>query len=559
METNMKIIDRFEHCETDVRTRRMVYPSRIVKTYGVVDQVENLLIEKPLQIGLNEQVTTVLRNFETGEKAGILLDFGVELHGALRILSFHSVRNKSPQVRISLGESALEALSHVGEKFACNDHSPRDMTVQIPELSDNEYMQTGFRFAYVELLSENCEISLKSIVAVFIYRDIPYLGSFVCDDELINKIYDTAAYTVHLNMQNQLWDGIKRDRLVWIGDMHPEMLTIRTIFGVQSIIEEGLQFIMEQTPKGQWMNGIPTYSMWWLIILYDWYQYTGNSDFMIRNLNYIKDLLNQLISLVKEDGSDCLPDYFLDWPTKNKSESIDGVRSVFSLALFMGANLSELLGDNQCAKQCREKQRLLQRKKVKPCNAKQTIAMCMLAGSMDQEEGTQLLVEDGAQGLSTFMSYYILKSIAMGGQTKQALQIMKEYYGGMLKRGATTFWEDFHMDWLNGSGRIDELPLKEEMDIHGDNGAFCYRGYRHSLCHGWASGPVPFLAEKVLGVEIMEAGCKKIKIQPDLGHLKWVKGTYPTPYGILYIEHKKGVDGTVHTTYQAPKEIKVLI
>lgn len=554
----MKTINRFENCEKDLRTRRMVYPSRIVKTYGDVAQVENLLVEKPLQIGLNEQVTTVLRNQEASEKAGVLLDFGVELHGALRILSFHSNGNKFPQVRISLGESALEAISHVGEKNACNDHSPRDMTVHIPELSDNEYMQTGFRFAYLELLSENCEISIKSIVAVFIYLDIPYLGSFVCDDELINNIYDTAAYTVHLNMQNYLWDGIKRDRLVWIGDMHPEMLTIRTIFGNQPIIEEGLQFIMEQTPQGQWMNGIPTYSMWWLIILYDWYQYTGNSDFIFRNQNYIIDLLNQLVSLVNEDSSDSLPDYFLDWPTKNKPESIDGVRSVLVLALSMGVKLSDLLGDKLYALQCREKQRLLRSKKIEHFNAKQTIAMCMLAGSMEKDEGTQVLVKDGAEGISTFMSYYIFKSIAMGGQMEQALSMMKEYYGAMLNRGATTFWEDFHMDWLKGSGRIDELPAKEETDIHGDKGAFCYRGFRHSLCHGWASGPVPFLAEKVLGVEIVEVGCKKIRINPDLGQLKWVKGTYPTPYGTLYIEHKKGQDGKIHTTYQVPKEVKVL-
>ena len=35
--------------------------------------------------------------------------------------------------------------------------------------------------------------------------------------------------------------------------------------------------------------------------------------------------------------------------------------------------------------------------------------------------------------------------------------------------------------------------------MHGDNGAHCYSGFRHSLCHGWSAGPVPFLAEAVLG------------------------------------------------------------
>ena len=34
-------------------------------------------------------------------------------------------------------------------------------------------------------------------------------------------------------MQDYLWDGIKRDRLVWIGDMHPETMTIGAVFGGQ--------------------------------------------------------------------------------------------------------------------------------------------------------------------------------------------------------------------------------------------------------------------------------------------------------------------------------------
>ena len=54
---------------------------------------------------------------------------------------------------------------------------------------------------------------------MLIIRDIPYLGSFTCDDPLLNNIWKTAAWTVHLNMQNYLWDGIKRDRLAWQGDL----------------------------------------------------------------------------------------------------------------------------------------------------------------------------------------------------------------------------------------------------------------------------------------------------------------------------------------------------
>jgi H/ACA ribonucleoprotein complex subunit 4 len=38
------------------------------------------------------------------------------------------------------------------------------------------------------------------------------------------------------------------------------------------------------------------------------------------------------------------------------------------------------------------------------------------------------------------------------------------------------------------------------MDIHGDFGDHCYRGFRHSLCHGWASGPTAW-ARRIVGAE----------------------------------------------------------
>jgi hypothetical protein len=43
--------------------------------------------------------------------------------------------------------------------------------------------------------------------------------------------------------------------------------------------------------------------------------------------------------------------------------------------------------------------------------------------------------------------------------------------------------------WTNNAFRIDELPVAGKKDIHGDYGEFCYKGFRHSLCHGWSSGP----------------------------------------------------------------------
>ena len=134
---------------------------------------------------------------------------------------------------------------------------------------------------------------------------------------------------------------------------------------------------------------------------------------------------------------------------------------------------------------------------------------------------------------------------------------MKTYYNGMLSVGATTFWEDFDVKWLENCYRIDELPVDGKIDIHGDYGAYCYKGYRHSFCHGWSAGVIPYLTEEVAGIKVVEAGCKKIKIEPNIANLNNVKVKFPTPYGILEVEHKK-VDGKVITTVNAPKEIEII-
>ena len=47
-------------------------------------------------------------------------------------------------------------------------------------------------------------VLLKEVNAIFSYRDIPYLGSLQCSDERLNEIWETGAYTVHLNMQHYL-------------------------------------------------------------------------------------------------------------------------------------------------------------------------------------------------------------------------------------------------------------------------------------------------------------------------------------------------------------------
>lgn len=541
----------------DERVRETLFPTRIVKLFGKVTNAEALLKEKPLQVNLNEPDCTVLENTEDGESAGVLLDFGREINGAARIITVSSYSNKPALTHITYGESAAEALSEIGYKNATNDHSVRDTDIFLPTFSDMTFNETGFRFLFIRLKGKDAKLSLKAVTAVSVYRDIPSLGSFCCDNETLNKIYDTAAYTCKLCLQNYIWDGIKRDRLVWVGDMHPEMLTVRTVFGNIPLMAQTLDFIRNATPLPGWMNNMPTYSMWWMIIVRDWYFYTGDNVFLENNREYIISLSKQICSVVSDDGSDSIGFYFLDWPTRDTEDGKYGSRALLVLALNAAAELSRYCNATNTADLCDKKAEILKNCEWSSCGAKQTVAMIALAGCCDEIKAAEEILEGSATGFSTFMSYYLLKAASKADITK-TLSALEEYYGAMLKLGATTFWEDFNIEWAKDASPIDEIPEDGKSDVHGDNGAFCYKGFRHSLCHGWSSAPTAFLAEEVLGIHIISAGCKKVEIKPNLGNLNWAKGTYPTPYGIITVKCKRLENDEIDSEWTAPKEIEVI-
>ena len=539
---------------TDTRTRRFLAPKRILKTFGEVENASYLLRYRNRQIRLQEKELARIVT-KDGVCAGILFDFGTEFHGGACIAA-RKVEGEG-LLRLSFGESAAEALSHLGEKGACNDHSPRDFVVQVQNYSTCEHAATGYRFLYIELLSEG-SITLAAVQGVAVYHDYEYLGSFACDDEELNQIYDTAAYTCHLCIQNELWDGIKRDRLVWIGDVNPELKTIKYVFGEIPELYSALALAADAAEPPLWIDKHPTYSLWWLVNLEEWAFHTGNYGYVDAQRDYVRAVTAQIIDAVDEEGY-FTAGYFLDWPSKAYPElSANGIRAVLLLAMRAAEALCQYLGDGELAAKCREIAARVRQKRCTGGHLKQAAALLLLEDLHDAS-CVELLQKDGAKGFSTFMSYYILSAMARVCSTEDTLAALKGYYGAMLKLGATTFFEDFDIEWAKNACRIDEIPGEGQSDVHGDNGAYCYKGFRHSFCHGWASGPVAFLTEHVLGVRVTASGCREIELTPHLGALRYAKGSIATPYGKVEIAHEKTEDGKVKTTVKAPAEVKVTV
>lgn len=138
--------EAFQSSKEDIRSRRFLFPRRVVWTGGQVENDEVLLEERELQISLSAQNPCVLKN-KDGKRASLLLDYGVEIHGGIRILAWADSTGRGAKVRIRFGESASEAMSELGgEKNATNDHARRDLVAEVGMMSMNQIGETGFRF-----------------------------------------------------------------------------------------------------------------------------------------------------------------------------------------------------------------------------------------------------------------------------------------------------------------------------------------------------------------------------------------------------------------------------
>ena len=272
-------------------------------------------------------------------------------------------------------------------------------------------------------------------------------------------------------------------------------------------------------------------------------------------------LLNHLMTKIDDKGKETLDgNRFLDWPSSPNVKGVDaGLQALMVMAMDAGEKMALAMDDKDLANRCKKASKRLLKYVPDHNQSKQGAALMALAGLMKAEEADrEVLSVGGAKNFSTFYGYYMLEAMAKAGNYQGAMDIISEYWGAMLDLGATTFWEDFNIDWTRNAARIDELVPEGKVDVHRTYGDYCYKGFRHSLCHGWASGPTAWLSRYVLGVQVLEPGCKKVKIEPHLGNLEWVEGTFPTPMGVITVKHTKDANGKIVSDIQAPDGVEII-
>jgi len=318
--------------------------------------------------------------------------------------------------------------------------------------------------------------------------------------------------------------------------MHPESRVILSLFDDCSILPESMDFVQLATPLPKYMNTMLTYSCWWIINQYEYFLHKGDLDYLKSKHAYLSELTRHFAAMVAENGQIQTNDHslFLDWPTSvDKQAEAAGAQGLFLWMFQAAIVMAEALEDSALSELATAAAQRIRRNVPECGTCKSAAALQTITGLADRHN---VLTTHPTEGISTFYGYYML----LAQPVSSALDVLRKYWGAMLDFGATTFWEDFNLDWTRNAGPIDQMPDPRLDDLHADFGAFCYKGLRHSLCHGWAGGPAAYLPEKVLGIRVTTPGSRAISFHPDLGDLEYAEGCFPTPQGAIHVRLEKG-------------------
>ena len=462
----------------------------------------------------------------------VVFDFGRELHGGIDIVTGW-LGEMERDILVSFGESVMETFSH-----PVHGHAVQEQRLRISSSAAMACGDLGFRFVKLENV-EDKPLPLRGLRARFVHREMTRTAEFHCSDPLLEKIWDTAVYTLELCMQDFVWDGIKRDRLVWMGDLYPEVITAAAMLGKQSVIEKSLDFLRDCTPLPEVINGITSYSMWWILGHRAWFRHFGDVAYLQAQKTYLLELLEVFAGMVDEKGFSPPADdrLLIDWATGMEDRAVlrAGLHGLLCTTFLAGADLCGVLGENAMA----DRWRALAGK-MRQCPAELSYstagnAFQALAGQCPAEEVYEKAYRGKLPGgLSTFLGCFPLDVCAGAGHRAEALALLRRYWGGMLQTGATTFWEHFDIRWLEKGGRIDEFVPPGGRDIHGETGSGCFTSYRHSLCHGWSSMAAEWLIRQVCGVTLLNA--RTVRFAPDLCGLQEAACSLNTAFGPVRVQ-----------------------
>jgi hypothetical protein len=467
------------------------------------------------------------------EGRAVLVDFGGETTG------FVKLRNLKGSGRLTLhyGESREEALATAAgetlDTFTLGRHRG-DFVAPTSRALRFVYIvaDAGLRFDDVSLLYE--------------YLPVAHRGTFRSSDPELNRIWDVAQRTLELNAREFFIDGVKRDHWVWSGDaVQAYLMNYYTFFDADTV-KRTTWALRGADPVDMHINTILDYSLYWFIGIHDYYQYTGDAAFVQGIYPRMVTLMDFVLGRRNADGMlEGRPGdwVFVDWADMPKDGELAVIQLLFARSLEAMADCAVLAHDEQKAAAYRRLASELKAKimaafwdpqrqvfihgrkdgKPNPLVTRHPNMFALMFGYLDDEQAAavrrNVLLNDAVPKITTpYMRFYELAALAASGQQAYITGQIKDYWGGMLREGATCFWEQYDPA-EKGAARY----------------AMYGKPFGKSLCHAWGASPLYLLGKYYLGVQPTAPGYATYVVEPELGGLQWIEGKVPTPQGDIAV------------------------
>jgi len=483
-----------------------------------------------------EQLPVVSEAMTVGDNLGMLYDFGRETFGYLK------VRGLEGTVCVYYGESREEALD--------KQHCETLDCLTTDSRNDVEADSKAFRYVYVEPTEGSTygEVLMDYEYAPY---DQTHSGTFRCSDELLNRIWQVGAYTMDLTTREFFMDGIKRDRWTWSGDAIQSYLMNYYLRFDTECVKRTIRQLRGKDPVTAHVNTIMDYTFYWFKSILDYYLYTGDDAFVCEMWPRMVTLMDYVLQRTDAEGMiEGKPDdwIFVDWVDfpMHKRGTLCFEQLLFCKALDTMAVCARIAASHAVAGHADygalahalrnkikqtfwsyERQAYLHAIENGQLNSQVTKFPNMFAivyGFSNEQERKEIMqsvmLNPDVDPITTpYMRFYELEALCMMGYHRQVLAEMRDYWGGMLNEGATSFWEKY----------VPAESGTQHLAMYG-------RPYGKSLCHAWGASPVYLLGKYYLGVSPTKPGYEEYEVRPVLGDLQWMEGDVPTPQGIIHVE-----------------------
>jgi hypothetical protein len=482
---------------------------------------------------------TTITPYAGGSSPSLLLDFGRLCAGRFRFTLSQAPRGVL--IRISYGESMT--MTEI-DRYTCRD-------------GEQTFESFHRRVArYVLLTFENYKSPVRIREAAFdqIYYPVKNRGSFESSDPLLNSIWQVGRNTVHMSMQDHFEDSIWREQKLFAGDLRIQALSSYYTFGDFSYVGKNIRQLADIPRTDGWIalagpsycpdsSKILDFPAHYILSVFDYVLYSGD----LKTLEHVYPKMTvQIESYQKLEGSLGLLDMgyeksfanwcFINWSVVHKEGVVAAWNFLFLQALrAMVVMAGWLKKDDDKSTFEKTAQRYQSTLKKHLWNAKrncyvdclthgkqsssaslETQTLALLAGMGPASKILNILKSIKPETITKcpFFNAFVIEALFKGKKYVQSLDVLRWYWGGMVERGADTFWEVYDPTWPKGM-----LPSKI-----------------WSQCHGWSAGPDYLLGKYIAGIEPLEPGYKSFTLAPSPVNISYLKTVIPTPAGDIRVE-----------------------